>query len=576
MSCLNLNRNPGPIQNGETGAVDLRYPFGYVRRYGSIGDGIADDTAAIQSALDSGAVNIYGDPQDTYLISFTGTTSVGGYRYCLLQHSGQKIDFRGATLKRADGANAIMLTHERAYWAVLAEYDDGMELKNAVFEGNSANNPWVNSTQGILILYYNTTNLKVENITCSDFISAGLSIIATTNSYINNIKATNGTATGIKLDYFDKSFADNLYVESIVEESNEGNQGNPYTLSGILSCFGRLAWKDCDWECKIQSSNSRETTDMTFEALNGDGSGVKFEGYSTTYPVSRITINSINVKNSKNSASLRGGLYFYQAYNISINSYMGYENGVTDPTGVIADSYEMHFHTCDNIIIHAAHITTTKLGVIFSRRTNALRWHIGLLNLIDPCAKANAGYIINHQGGQGSIDRIRHYESRSPNNYIYNYIYYQGLDSTDMLDIGSIRTNININTNQGGTQLGTVQLMFNGTVTMAGVFRIGHVLCGTNPTYDSSKSLVTLNSAGADTVIANANIVQMANAGFFFRPCIRIVLKDVNSASMAQLPYPTYSQGYNSATPGFTITHPVAPANTYIKYEAGPWELGAN
>lgn len=40
----------------ESPSVDLSYPVGDVRRYGAVGDGVTDDTAAIRDAISHGFV----------------------------------------------------------------------------------------------------------------------------------------------------------------------------------------------------------------------------------------------------------------------------------------------------------------------------------------------------------------------------------------------------------------------------------------------------------------------------------------------------------------------------------------
>lgn len=67
----------------ETSVLDPRYPIGNVRRYGAVGDGIADDYAAIQRALDSLPVNggvLQFDP-GAYMVSTTLQIKRPGVRF---------------------------------------------------------------------------------------------------------------------------------------------------------------------------------------------------------------------------------------------------------------------------------------------------------------------------------------------------------------------------------------------------------------------------------------------------------------------------------------------------------------
>jgi len=68
-----------------------------VQDFGATGDGVTDDTVAIQFALDSGAENIY-FPDGTYLVSSQANYS-GGDGYCLTVPSNVKIQGNGAASK---------------------------------------------------------------------------------------------------------------------------------------------------------------------------------------------------------------------------------------------------------------------------------------------------------------------------------------------------------------------------------------------------------------------------------------------------------------------------------------------
>jgi hypothetical protein len=79
-----------------------------LRDYGAIGDGVADDTAAFQAAIDSGVDCIFGIPGDSYLInglaSGSPTTVGSGVRYALYYSGTASFEFvgNGATIKRTD------------------------------------------------------------------------------------------------------------------------------------------------------------------------------------------------------------------------------------------------------------------------------------------------------------------------------------------------------------------------------------------------------------------------------------------------------------------------------------------
>jgi len=82
-----------------------------VKDFGAVGDGVTDDTAAIQAALSSGKKLIQGVPGETYLVSAAGTVTVNGvaFSYCLLLANGTTFDLNGSTVKQANAQNSSVI-----------------------------------------------------------------------------------------------------------------------------------------------------------------------------------------------------------------------------------------------------------------------------------------------------------------------------------------------------------------------------------------------------------------------------------------------------------------------------------
>jgi len=97
-----------------------------VKGFGAKGDGVTDDTSAIQSAIDSLGGNpgmIVGEPDDVYLVSY------------LLYSSNLIFDMRGATLK------SKVLSSDEANRPILKRKDDTVSnviIKNVIFDGNGS------------------------------------------------------------------------------------------------------------------------------------------------------------------------------------------------------------------------------------------------------------------------------------------------------------------------------------------------------------------------------------------------------------------------------------------------------
>ncbi len=133
----------------------------------TVGDGVHDDTAGLQAALDSGAsvVELPGPPKH-YLIS-----------HALVIHSGQTLVVdRNATVRLADGAHAHMLTN-----ANHAEGDHGISVLGGIWDGNNAHQTceyhetgrWQvpydpQRYLGVLLQFNNVVDLRLAGLTLKD------------------------------------------------------------------------------------------------------------------------------------------------------------------------------------------------------------------------------------------------------------------------------------------------------------------------------------------------------------------------------------------------------------------------
>jgi hypothetical protein len=133
----------------------------------TVGDGVHDDTAGIQSALDSGAAVVHlPSPPKYYLISRT-----------LAIHSGQTLEVeRNATIRLADDAQAYMLTN-----ADHAQGDRGISVIGGIWDGNNAHHTCEYHTThrwqvpfdpkrylGVLMQFDNVSDLRIAHLTLKD------------------------------------------------------------------------------------------------------------------------------------------------------------------------------------------------------------------------------------------------------------------------------------------------------------------------------------------------------------------------------------------------------------------------
>ncbi len=118
-----------------------------VKDFGAVGDGVTDDTAAIQAALDSGATRVYG-PGGTYL---TGSLMIPS-----------SVELYG------DGAATVFKLKPAANATVIKNADQSgnnvnITLRDIAIDGNKANN-----TAGSCVSFVKVTGFKLQNVKAYD------------------------------------------------------------------------------------------------------------------------------------------------------------------------------------------------------------------------------------------------------------------------------------------------------------------------------------------------------------------------------------------------------------------------
>jgi hypothetical protein len=539
-----------------TGAVTSNYSVAdklsqtvSVKDFGAVGNGIANDTVAIQAALNSGAAVIQGVPGETYLVSASGTVSVNSvaFSYCLLVANGTTFDLNGSTVKQANAQNSSVI-------ALNGLTDAG--VINGTVDSNEANQttPATGSMAGVLI--HDCTRPQIDNITAiNNREYAGRFLKNTGGSYTNlSCLDSYGDGWSFGIDggwsaHITDAFIDNIYAENCLGTFGS-LEGNPVIFTVQRCQVGKVRGSNCAAGIKIQDSSSDSFFDsLTFTGpTNGStNSGVKIQGNAGAgiYPT-RIRVNSINSRNC-----FGNGLFVNDVNSVEIAQYQGYQNGAgVGATGSNQYDCTIEVNASGNVLLGAFDIDTPK--TVGFRATGEGYVKLDALNVTGP---TGVGCLVA-MGTAGSFyaDDIQVLDPTATMT--------QALKVTGALRgrVKNVVTDALHSTTNARVQ---IQNLFN--------FEIDTILLGSTDVIDD---VVQLTNTATSTAVTCGHIWREYTGGAsnYFQPIIVLIPYNSATAALGNMRV-TVTDG--SSGTGFSINHAAAGASNFVMYKVIGWQCAA-
>lgn len=298
-----------------------------VRNYGAKGNGITNDTAAIQKAINAlpttgGTVVI---PPGTYMvdavksINLRSNTTLQMTPTSILKVIPNASDW-SAVLKLYANTNAkvysgTLLGDRSAHLGTSGEHGMGVSIRGGngiLVQGTAANNMW---GDGFYVASDNNGNIprnvQLIDVTANNNRRQGISLIAGNNISIirPRLTNTNGTEPAAGLDIEPNQITDTLQKISIVDPYTAGNQG-----AGIQIYLTKLTGSTVPVDIKITNHVD-------------DGSSRGFRSTATSMAHGSVVIDNPIWKNSK-----------LNAFSVSNHDYRSYSITVNNPTVINANT----------------------------------------------------------------------------------------------------------------------------------------------------------------------------------------------------------------------------------------------
>lgn len=519
-----------------------------VTDFGAIGDGVANDTDALNNAFASGARLVVGVAGHTYLVRHTGTVSINGtaYRYCVRVPSGVTADGCGATIKSDDAQNSTPL-------AMFSSTD--CAAVDWVIDCNRSAQTTPGTGEIAAILVYANTRPVVDNIRAIECRQYAGRFLANTGGRYDRLVCTgcdadgwsfgtNGTAG--ELREFD-CHVGSVHAEACTQAYGSGYQGNPVIVTAVRSMFGRISGKDCAGGLKLQDSCEDVTVGQAvFKGMtNGSvNSGLKIQGNSGAglYPKA-VIVGQVVCTNTYGN-----GLRITSVESCAIGSYFGRSNG-GGATATGSDKYDVYVDTTSGtgsktVQIDAVNVdspTTVGINTLGTGSVNIDRWMVR--------GATGTAWLDSMGGGtlHGGPGRV--------------------------IDVSSTLTYAFRSTGAAAGSVGVIDCNAAHSTTQPRVqIALGNYLLSVGPVRlagGALEGIVTLTNAATSTTVANGSAwrTYVGGTSDYVHPDIQITPIGASARALGSM-YVVVEDG--STGTGFAIKHATAGASDRVRYKIGP------